>query len=63
MAIDMKLLWIKWSGDDETRDDGFTIYRDTRWTILKHPDGHLTKHSTPTEAKNKADEICKKNIG
>ena len=51
----MQPKWIRWSGGVETRDDGWVIYHDLRWTILKHPNEKLTKHQTPTEAKKVVD--------
>ena len=50
-------LWIKWAGGIETREDGWTIYHDTRWAMLRHPDGTLTKHRTPQDAKREADKV------
>lgn len=52
----MKLLWIRWAGGIETRDDGWTIYHDPRWAMLRHPDGSLSKYRTPNEARRTADE-------
>lgn len=47
----MKLLWIKWAGGIETHDDGYTIYHDFRFAILRHPDGRLEKFVTAEDAK------------
>lgn len=46
-----QLLWIVWSGGIETRDDGWVIYHNVGFSMLKHPNGALTKHRTPQEAK------------
>lgn len=53
----MKLLWIKWANGIETRDDGFAIYHDVRFTMLKQPDGKVKKFQTVTEAKKAADNV------
>ena len=53
----MKLLWIAWAGGIETRDDGWTIYRDVRWAILRSPDGQISKHRTAGEAKKTAEGV------
>lgn len=47
----MKLAWIQWAGGIETRDDGFTIYHDPRWAMVRHPDGRLERHVTIEIAK------------
>jgi len=47
----MKLLWVKWAGGIETRGDGYTIYHDLRFAMLKHPDGRLEKFNTVEDAK------------
>ena len=47
----MKLAWIKWADGTLTRDDGYTIYVDYRWAILKTPAGEKIKFRTAEEAK------------
>ena len=47
----MKLAWIRWADGIETRNDGFTIYHDPRFAILRRPDGSLEKFSTAEIAK------------
>lgn len=57
----MKKLWVRWYGGLETRDDGFTIYHDPRFAMLRYPDGRMEKHPTPEAAKRavaKEDEQC-----
>jgi hypothetical protein len=51
----MKLAWIKWAGGIETRDDGFMIYHDPRFALLRSPDGTLMKFRTAEEAKREAE--------
>lgn len=51
----MKLAWIKWAGGDETRDDGYTIYHDPRYALLRSPDGTLEKFITAEEAKREVE--------
>lgn len=53
----MILAWIKWAGGIETRDDGWTVYHDPRFCLLRSPQGVLTKHHTITEAKKHADGV------
>lgn len=53
----MKQAWIRWSGGVETRDDGFTIYHDPRFALLRFPDGKLEKHITAEAAKRSVEEI------
>lgn len=48
---EMKKAWIKWAGGIETRDDGFTIYHDPRFALLRYPDGKLEKYTTAENAK------------
>jgi hypothetical protein len=52
----MKLTWIQWTGGIETRDDGYTIYKDIRFVMLKHPNGRLQKFRTAGQAKRSADK-------
>jgi hypothetical protein len=52
----MKMIWIKWCGGIETRDDGYTIYHDPRWAILRCPDGTLQKYPTAEAAKRAVEE-------
>jgi hypothetical protein len=47
----MKQAWIRWAGGIETRDDGYTIYHDPRWAMVRYPDGRLEKHATAEIAK------------
>lgn len=35
--------WVKWAGEVETNDLGYTIYRDYRHAILRYPDGKMEK--------------------
>lgn len=52
----MRQAWIKWAGGIETRDDGFTIYHDPRYALLRYPDGRLEKYLTAEAAKRSVDE-------
>jgi len=54
----MKLIWVRWAGGDETRDDGFTIYHDPRFATLRFPDGKLQKFRTAEQAKKAVEEIA-----
>jgi hypothetical protein len=54
-------MWIRWQGGIEIRNDGFTIYHDPRFVMLRTPDGRLKKFRTPTEAKRNADSIIEGN--
>jgi hypothetical protein len=47
----MNMIWIKWAGGIETRDDGFTIYHDLRFAILRYPDGTMKRFRTAEDAK------------
>ncbi len=56
----MKLLWVKWAGGIETRDDGYTIYHDPRFAMLRHPDGRLEKFATAEDAKRSVENERKR---
>jgi hypothetical protein len=51
----MKQAWIRWAGGIETRDDGYTIYHDLRFALLRSPDGSLEKFITSEEAKREVE--------
>jgi (2Fe-2S) ferredoxin len=53
----MKLTWIRWAESIETRDDGFTIYHDLRFVLLRYPDGKLEKYITTEAAKRFVDSL------
>ena len=50
-----KTLWIRWAGGIETRDDGYTIYHNIGFCMMRFPDGRLEKFITPNEAKKVVD--------
>jgi len=53
----MKLAWIKWAGGIETRDDGYVIYHDPRFAMLKRPGSDkLEKFRTAELAKKAVEE-------
>lgn len=51
------MLWIRFADGIEMRDDGYTIYQDYRFYILRNPSGVLRKFRTITEAKKFADGL------
>lgn len=52
----MEMAWIKWAEGIETRDDGFTIYHDPRFALLRYPDGKLEKYITAEVAKRSIED-------
>lgn len=52
----MKLAWIRWAGGIETRDDGYVIYHDPRFVMLRRPGSEtLEKFRTSEDAKRSID--------
>lgn len=52
----MKLKWIEWAGGILTRDDGYTIYKDLRFAMLREPSGTVTRCRDVNDAKRRAGE-------
>ena len=58
----MKLLWIRWAGGIETRDDGYTIYHNPGYALLRRPGSDkLEKFITVEDAKRAVEEKEKLN--
>jgi hypothetical protein len=53
----MELLWIKWAGGIETRDDGYTIYHDIRFAMLRSPNGVMQKFRSVEDAKRSVRKV------